>query len=65
MPLPTDLYSQDFYAWTQAQAALLREGALQDLDRTNLIEEIEDLGRSARQELRFYLEGLVVHLLKL
>ena len=60
----TDLYSQDFYAWTQEQAALLREGALQGLDRANLVEEIEDLGRSARKELRSYLEGLVLHLLK-
>jgi hypothetical protein len=60
----TELYSQDLYAWTQEQAALLREGALQKLDRANLIEEIEDLGRSARQELRSYLEGLVLHLLK-
>ena len=60
----TDLYSQDFYAWTQEQAALLREGALQELDRANLVEEIEDLGRSARKELRSYLEGLVLHLLK-
>ena len=60
----TDLYRQDFYAWTQEQAALLREGALQELDRANLIEEIEDLGRSARKELRSYLEGLVLHLLK-
>src|SRR5262249_53067754 len=54
----------DFYAWTQEQAALLREGALQKLNRANLIEEIEDLGRSARQELLSYLEGLVLHLLK-
>ena len=60
----TDLYSQDFYAWTQEQAAMLREGALQELDRANLIAEIEDLGRSARQELRSSLERLVLHLLK-
>lgn len=60
----SDLYSRDYYAWTQEQVALLREGALQDLDRANLIEEIEDLGRSARKELRSYLEGLVLHLLK-
>jgi len=62
----TDLYSQDFYAWTQEQTALLREGTLQELDRANLIEEIEDLGRSARKELRSYLERLVLyHLLRI
>ena len=32
MATKTTRYDQDFYAWTQEQAALLREGALQDLD---------------------------------
>jgi uncharacterized protein DUF29 len=59
----TDLYSQDFYAWTQEQAVLLREGAWHELDRDHLIEEIETLGRSERKEVRSYLEGLVLHLL--
>jgi uncharacterized protein DUF29 len=53
----TPHYEEDFYAWTQAQAALLREGKWHDLDCEHLIEEIEDLGRSARKELRSYLEG--------
>ena len=59
-----ELYDQDFYAWTQEQVALLREGKWHALDCEHLIEEIEDLGRSARKELRSYLEGLVLHLLK-
>ena len=59
-----ELYEQDFYLWTQEQIALLREGKWHELDREHLIEEIADLGRSARKELRSYLEGLVLHLLK-
>src|ERR671935_130495 len=59
-----ELYEQDFYRWTQEQVALLREGKWHALDCEHLIEEIEDLGRSARKELRSYLEGLVLHLLK-
>lgn len=59
-----NLYDHDFYAWTQQQAALLREGAWHELDREHLIEEIESLGRSERKELRSLLEGLVLHLLK-
>jgi hypothetical protein len=59
-----ELYEHDFYLWTQEQVALLREGKWHELDREHLIEEIADLGRSARQELRSYLEGLVLHLLK-
>jgi len=59
-----ELYEQDFYRWTQEQVALLREEKWHQLDREHLMEEIEDLGRSARKELRCYLEGLVLHLLK-
>ena len=59
-----ELYEQDFYRWTQEQIALLREGKWHEIDREHLVEEIEDLGRSARKELRSYLENLVLHLLK-
>jgi Domain of unknown function DUF29 len=57
-------YDEDFYTWTQAQAALLREGAWQELDMLNLAEEIESLGKSDRRALRSHLEGLLMHLLK-
>jgi hypothetical protein len=60
-----DLYEMDFYAWTQQQAALLREGAWQELDRANLIEEVESLGRSERHALYDRLIVLLTHLLKL
>src|SRR5215471_12801358 len=58
------LYDQDFYAWTQEQAALLREGAVQDLDLPHLAEEIESLGKSDLRALESHLEVLVLHLLK-
>jgi hypothetical protein len=60
----TQLYEQDFHAWTQQQADLLREGHLQELDIENLIEEIESLGKQQRQELRNRLGVLLGHLLK-
>jgi uncharacterized protein DUF29 len=59
-----ELYEQDFYAWTQEQAALLRKGAVQDLDLANLAEEIESLGKSQHRELGSRLDVLVLHLLK-
>jgi uncharacterized protein DUF29 len=58
------LYEQDFYAWTQEQAALLREGAVQDLDVGNLAAEVEGLGARDHRELRRRLGRLVTHLLK-
>jgi hypothetical protein len=64
MSAGTPRYDKDFYAWTQAQAALLRAEKWAELDISNIAEELESLGRSERKELRAYLEGLVLHLLK-
>jgi hypothetical protein len=57
-------YEQDFYSWTQQQAALLKAGRLGDLDIANLIEEIETMGRSEKRALESRLTVLLVHLLK-
>lgn len=57
-------YNQDFYSWTQEQAALLRSGRLADLDIENLIEEVETMGRSEKRALESRLTVLLVHLLK-
>jgi hypothetical protein len=61
---PAPLYDQDFYAWTQQQAVLLRARKWRDLDHDNLAEELESLGKRDRRELERRLEVLVMHLLK-
>jgi hypothetical protein len=61
-----ELYEDDFYAWTQEQAAALR--ALRGdnrLDAEHLAEEIEDLGRSDLQAVESYVQQIMAHLLKL
>jgi hypothetical protein len=55
---------QDFYAWTQEQAQLLRTGKLDEIDWQNIAEEIEDMGRSEKRQLESRLEILIMHLLK-
>src|SRR3954470_524584 len=47
-------YEDDFYAWTQYQAQVLRTLGTRDdrFDRDNLVEEIESLGRSERDAVR-------------
>ncbi len=55
----------DYAQWCAEQGALLREGRLTDLDRENLAEEIESLGRSDKREIESRLKVLLVHLLKL
>jgi hypothetical protein len=64
MKTNTPCYDDDFYAWTQHQAALLRAEKFQDLDITNIAEELESLGARDHRELRRRLQRLVTHLLK-
>jgi len=59
------LYDTDFYQWTVAQASLLRNEEYADLDRHNLIEEIESMGASERRELDSRLTTIMLHLLKI
>ncbi len=58
------LYDQDFYAWANEQAALLRAGHLSSADIENIAEEIESMGRSEKRELVSRLAVLLLHLLK-
>ena len=60
----SSLHEEDFYRWTQQQAALLREGRLDQLDIANLTEEIEDLGRSEKRAIESNLVVVLKHLLK-
>jgi hypothetical protein len=64
MPPDTARYDHDVYAWTQHQAALLREGAVAELDLAHLAEEIESVGISQKHALGSHLKNLVLHLLK-
>jgi hypothetical protein len=57
-------YDTDFYQWTQQQADLLRQGALSALDRENLAEEIESMGKSGQRAVESYLRNILLHLLK-
>lgn len=43
---------------------MLRKGALEALDRDNLAEEIDTLGRSERREIESRLNVLLLHMLK-
>jgi Domain of unknown function DUF29 len=62
-----DLYDEDFYAWTQQQAAALRTHFTGDnrLDVEHLAEEVEDLGKSELHAVESFIEHIVAHLLKL
>ncbi|HMV38204.1 MAG TPA: DUF29 domain-containing protein [Plasticicumulans sp.] len=57
-------HDADFYGWTREQAAALRAGRFDTLDREALAEEIESMGNRERRELVNRLAVLLCHLLK-
>lgn len=59
-----NLYDQDFYAWTQEQAKLIKTKAFEKLDIANLFEEVESMGKHEKRELGNRLTVLLMHLLK-
>jgi Domain of unknown function DUF29 len=56
------LYEQDFYAWVQEQAALLKARQFEALDLDNLIDEVESLARQERHLLWHRFRTLLTHL---
>src|SRR5207302_967321 len=62
-PAGTD-YDRDFYTWLMEQARHVREGRWDALDRENLAEEIESLGREQFNKLESALRVLMLHMLK-
>ena len=58
-------YNSDYFAWTQEQAKLLKEGKLESIDLENLAEEIESLGKSDRRKLKSLFLRLLEHLLSI
>jgi hypothetical protein len=67
MPPDGPRYDDDFYAWTQYQAEVLRALPVTDnrFDREHLAEEIEDLGKSERDAVRGQARRILEHFLKL
>jgi len=67
--MPDGLYERDVLAWSQHQADLLRRlgrgERVNDVDWTNIAEEIEDVGLSQLHSVESLLNLILVHLLKL
>ncbi len=57
-------YDQDFFAWADEQAGLLRAGRLAEADIVHIADEIESMGKSEKRELVSRLTVLLLHLLK-
>lgn len=59
------LYDRDFNLWIEQMTTVLRTRDIEAMDWQNLLEEIEDMGKSEKRSLESYLERLVEHILKL
>jgi len=59
------LYETDYNQWVNETVQQLRERQFDGVDWDNLIEEIEDMGKSQKRALESFLTRLVEHLLKL
>ena len=62
-------YDDDFYAWTQEQARLLREAARERLntpiDYEHIAEELDIMGGQIKDAIQSHLATVIEHLLKL
>lgn len=63
-PPLSSLYEQDFYLWIEKTIQLLNAEKLLELDRDNLIAELESMGRSEKRAIESNLRVLLMHLLK-
>jgi hypothetical protein len=64
-----DLYDTDILAWSEQQAAVLRALAGRrdlpnDLDLSNIVEEIEDLGLSQLNSVKSFIRLILTHAIK-
>jgi Domain of unknown function DUF29 len=57
-------YDRDLYSWSLEQARLVRAGRWEAVDRDNVAEEIESLGREQFNKLESALRVLMLHVLK-
>ncbi len=60
----SDLYNQDYALWLEATCQQLTERRFADLDLSNLLEELGDMGRSEKRALISNLIVVLMHLLK-
>ena len=57
-------YEIDYANWICDQVEHIRGGSLDQLDLTNIAEELEDLGKADQRAIKSYLTNLLHHLLK-
>lgn len=65
MPNLKELHNQDFNLWTEEVIRIITNQDFENMDWDNLIDEIEDMGKSDKRALRSYTQRLIEHIFKL
>jgi hypothetical protein len=60
-----ELHDQDFNLWIEKIKQKIQYRNFVDMDWDNLLDEIDDLGKSEKRLLESYLQRLIEHILKL
>ena len=60
----TTLYDRDYLLWIETTLQRLRDRDYDHVDWVNLLEEIEDMGKSERRSIKSNLTVVLMHLLK-
>ncbi len=57
------LYESDYHQWLSKTIQLIKNCQFEELDYSNLCEELESLGRSEKRAVESLLEQILIHLL--
>lgn len=60
-----ELYDRDFNLWVEQTKLKIQNRDFENMDWDNLLDEIDDMGKSEKRSLESYLQRLIEHILKL
>jgi hypothetical protein len=60
-----ELYDRDFNLWVEETLKAIKNRDFENMDWDNLLDEIDDMGKSEKRSLESYLQRLIEHILKL
>ena len=59
------LHQKDFNLWTEKVKSKIQQRDFENMDWDNLLDEIDDMGKSDKRALRSYTQRLIEHIFKL
>lgn len=60
-----NLYDTDFFLWCKEQSALVLKSESKEMDKENIAEELESMGKSDKRSIKSYIRIILIHMIKL